>query len=150
MSACPPTKKPRRSREGFRILFPFTKGPGKDGMAASYFTLTRADLVQREPFLELPRLEPSAAAFPTKIACRGLRRGPKLSILTSMSLKNAATLALVGTLLTAALLVWRFVFDVVHVLQGLVPAVDLFSSLLFAFAAVSLTVFLYVIQKSEK
>jgi hypothetical protein len=69
---------------------------------------------------------------------------------SSMSLKNAATVALVGTLLTAALLVWRFVFDVVNVVRGLIPAADLFSSLLYAFAAVSLAVFFYIFQRSQK
>jgi len=67
-----------------------------------------------------------------------------------MSLKSAATLAFIGTLLAAALLVWTFVFDVMNVIQGLVPAVRLFSSLLYAFAAVSLAVFFYAFQKAQR
>jgi phosphoglycerol transferase MdoB-like AlkP superfamily enzyme len=67
-----------------------------------------------------------------------------------MSLKSAATLAFIGTLLAAALLVWNFVFDVMNVIQGLVPAVRLFSSLIYAFAAVSLAVFFYVSQKTQR
>ena len=35
----------------------------------------------------------------------------------SMSLKNAATLAFIGVLLAAALLVWNFVSDAVNVIQ---------------------------------
>jgi hypothetical protein len=64
-----------------------------------------------------------------------------------MTLQNAATFAFLGTLLAAALLVWNFVFDLINVIQGLVPAVRLFSSLIYAFAAVSLAVFFYVFRK---
>ena len=66
-----------------------------------------------------------------------------------MTLKSAATFAFIGTLLAAALLVWDFVFDLVNVIQGLVPAVKLFSSLIYAFAAVSLAVFFYVFRKAQ-
>jgi phosphoglycerol transferase MdoB-like AlkP superfamily enzyme len=64
-----------------------------------------------------------------------------------MTLQNAATFAFLGTLLAAALLVWNFVFDLINVIQGLVPAVRLFSSLIYAFAAVSVAVFFYVFRK---
>jgi hypothetical protein len=64
-----------------------------------------------------------------------------------MTLQNAATFAFLGTLLAAALLVWNFVFDLINVIQGLIPAVRLFSSLIYAFAAVSLAVFFYVFRK---
>jgi hypothetical protein len=67
-----------------------------------------------------------------------------------MTLKNAAVFAFIGTLLAAALLVWEFVSDLVFVVQGLVPLAKLLSSLLYAFAAVSLVVFFYVFQKSQK
>ena len=66
-----------------------------------------------------------------------------------MTLKSAATFAFIGTLLAAALLVWDFVFDLVNVIQGLVPAVKLFSSLIYAFAAVSLAVFFYAFRKAQ-
>jgi hypothetical protein len=45
-----------------------------------------------------------------------------------MTLKNAALLALVETILMTALLVWNFVFTLLNVLRDLVPAVALFSS----------------------
>jgi len=45
-----------------------------------------------------------------------------------MTLKNAALLALIGTVLMTALLVWNFVFNLLNLLRGLVPAVTLFSS----------------------
>ncbi len=44
-----------------------------------------------------------------------------------MTLKNAALLALVGTILMTVLLVWNFVFTFLNVLRDLVPAVALFS-----------------------
>ena len=50
-----------------------------------------------------------------------------------MTLKNAALLALIGTILMTVLLVWKFVFDVLNALQGLVPAITLFSSFIYAF-----------------
>jgi len=43
-----------------------------------------------------------------------------------MTLKNAALLALIGTILMTALLVWTFVFNSLNLLRGLVPAVTLF------------------------
>src|ERR1039457_3450069 len=45
-----------------------------------------------------------------------------------MTLKNAALLALIGTILMTALLVWQFVFNFLNLLRGLVPAVMLFST----------------------
>jgi hypothetical protein len=66
-----------------------------------------------------------------------------------MTLKNAAVFAFIGTLLAAALLVWDFVSDLVYVAQGLVPLAKVLSSLLYAFAAVSLAAFFYVFQKSQ-
>jgi hypothetical protein len=67
----------------------------------------------------------------------------------SMSLKNAATIAFIGTLLATALLVWDLVFDVVNVTEGLIPLVRIFPALLYAIAALSLTVFFYVFQKTR-
>lgn len=66
-----------------------------------------------------------------------------------MTLKGAAVLAFIGTLLVAALLVWDFVFTVLNVIRGLIPAVTLFSSLIYAFGAVSVTVFFYIFQKQR-
>jgi hypothetical protein len=66
-----------------------------------------------------------------------------------MTLKSAATLAFIGTLLTAALLIWDFVFDVINVVEGLIPLAKLFSSFLFALAGLSLAIFFYVFRKSQ-
>jgi hypothetical protein len=47
----------------------------------------------------------------------------------TMTLKNAALLALVGTILMTALLVWTFVSNAVNVLRGVEAPAVLFSSL---------------------
>lgn len=64
-----------------------------------------------------------------------------------MSVKGAALLAFVGTLLLAVLAVWDLLVDFVSVVRGLVPAVRLVSQLIYAFAAVTLACFFYVFQK---
>jgi len=66
-----------------------------------------------------------------------------------MTLKGAAFLAFIGTLLVTALLVWDFVFSLLNVLRGLTPAVTVFSSLIYAFGALTVTVFFYVFQKQQ-
>jgi len=66
-----------------------------------------------------------------------------------MSLKNAAALALAGTLLVTILLIVGFITDVLNVSQGLIPATKVLSSLLYAFAALTLTVFFFVFHKSQ-
>jgi len=66
-----------------------------------------------------------------------------------MTLKNAALFALIGTILMTALLVWAFVSNVLNVLRGLVPAVTLFSSFIYAFGCFSVAVFLYVFYRTQ-
>jgi hypothetical protein len=67
----------------------------------------------------------------------------------SMKLKNAALLALIGTVLMTALLVWTFVFNFLNALRGLFPAVMLFSSFIYAFGCFSVAVFLYVFHRAQ-
>src|ERR1035437_9859994 len=67
----------------------------------------------------------------------------------TMTLKNAALLALIGTVLMTVLLVWNFVFNLLNLLRGLVPAVTLFSSLVYAFGAFSVAVFFYVFHRAQ-
>ena len=67
----------------------------------------------------------------------------------TMTLKNAALLALIGTVLITALLAWTFVLNVVDVLRGLLPAVILFSSFIHAFACFCVAVFFYVFYKAQ-
>jgi hypothetical protein len=66
-----------------------------------------------------------------------------------MTLKNAAFLALIGTILVTALLTWDFVVDLLNVLNGLVPAVKLFSAIVYAFGALCVTVFFFVFHRAQ-
>jgi hypothetical protein len=66
-----------------------------------------------------------------------------------MTLKNASLLALIGTILVTALLVWDLIVNVLNVGRGLVPAVILISSLIYAFGAFSVAVFFFVFHKSQ-
>ncbi len=66
-----------------------------------------------------------------------------------MTLKNAALLALIGTILITALLVWTFVFNILNALRGLIPAVTLFSSFIYVFGCFSVTVFFYVFHREQ-
>ena len=68
----------------------------------------------------------------------------------TMTLKNAALLALVGTILMTALQVWQFVFNFLNLLRGLVPAVMLFSSFIYAFGCFSVMVFFYVFHRAQR
>jgi hypothetical protein len=67
----------------------------------------------------------------------------------AMTLKNAALQALIGTILMTALLVWTFVFNFLNVLRGLVPAVMLFSSFIYAFGCFSVAVFFYMFHRAQ-
>jgi hypothetical protein len=66
-----------------------------------------------------------------------------------MTLKNAALLALIGTILATALLVWTLVVNVLNVLRGLAPAVMLFSWFIYAFAGFSVATFFYVFHRAQ-
>jgi hypothetical protein len=66
-----------------------------------------------------------------------------------MTVKNAALLALIGTILVTALLAFDLIRNVLNAVQGLVPAVTLFSSLIYAFGAFSVAVFFFVFHKAQ-
>ena len=66
-----------------------------------------------------------------------------------MTLKNAVLLALIGTILMTALLVWTFALNLMNTVRGLLPAATMFSSLIYAFGCFSVTVFLYVFHRSQ-
>jgi hypothetical protein len=66
-----------------------------------------------------------------------------------MTLKNAALLALIGTVLMTALLLWNFALTLLNVLRDLVPAVTLFSSLIYAFGCLSVMVFFFVSHRAQ-
>jgi len=66
-----------------------------------------------------------------------------------MTLKTAALLALIGTILLTVLLVWTFVLNIVNVLRDLVPALTLFSSFIYAFGCFTVAVFFYVFHRAQ-
>ena len=66
-----------------------------------------------------------------------------------MSMKSAALLAFLGTVLLCVLVVWNLVVDTVSVARGLIPAVRLVSQVVYAFAAVMLACFFWVFQKQS-
>jgi hypothetical protein len=68
----------------------------------------------------------------------------------TMTLKNAALLALVGTILMTVLLVWNFVFTFLNVLRDLVPAVTLFQSFIYAFGSFTVAGFFFVFHRAQR
>jgi sterol desaturase/sphingolipid hydroxylase (fatty acid hydroxylase superfamily) len=59
----------------------------------------------------------------------------------TMTLKTAALVALIGTILATVFLTWTFVMTVLNVLRGLAPAVMLFPWFVYAVACFSVAVF---------
>jgi hypothetical protein len=68
----------------------------------------------------------------------------------TMTLKNAALLALVGTILMTVLLVWNFVSNVVNVLRGVEAPVALFASFIYAFGCFTVMVFFFVFHRAQQ
>jgi hypothetical protein len=66
-----------------------------------------------------------------------------------MTLKNTALLALVGMVLVTILLIAGLISDVSGVVQGLIPAMRLLTSIINAFAGLSVAVFLYAFHKAQ-
>ena len=67
----------------------------------------------------------------------------------TMTLKNAALLALVGTNLLTILLLAHLIIDILAVAGGVVPALRLVASLIYALASVSLAVFFWVFFRAQ-
>ena len=67
-----------------------------------------------------------------------------------MTLKNAAVLALIGMALLSALLIAAFVKNLVAVASDAIPIFVLLSSLVHAFAAVSVAMFFYFFQRAQR
>ncbi|MEO8025916.1 MAG: hypothetical protein ABI823_05565 [Bryobacteraceae bacterium] len=66
-----------------------------------------------------------------------------------MTLKNAAFLALIGSALAALLLTLAFITDLMGVIDGIVPILVMVRALVYAFSALSVTIFFYVFQRSQ-
>jgi hypothetical protein len=67
-----------------------------------------------------------------------------------MTLKNATALAFVGMLLMSLLLLAGFIRDLLSFVRDVIPTLRLLASLIYLFAAFSVTVFLYVFHRSQQ
>ena len=68
---------------------------------------------------------------------------------STMSLKTASFLALIGTILLTALLAWDFVRDLMNIAGGLVAPVMVFRSVIYLVAALTVSVFFYTFHKAQ-
>jgi len=66
-----------------------------------------------------------------------------------MSLKNAALLALIGTILLTVLLAASFISTVLEVMRDVIPAMALLTSLVHVFTSLSVLVFFYVFYRAQ-
>ena len=66
-----------------------------------------------------------------------------------MTMRSAASLALLGAVLVTILLVVGFVRDLLNVVRGIIPALKLVTSFIYAFAGVGAVVFLCVFRKAQ-
>jgi hypothetical protein len=66
-----------------------------------------------------------------------------------MTLKGAALLAFIGTVLITIFLTWTFVFHVLNVVRGAEPPVVLFASFVYAFGCFTLAVFFFIFHRAQ-
>jgi hypothetical protein len=66
-----------------------------------------------------------------------------------MSLKNAAFLALIGTILLTVLVAAQFIRTVLGVMRDVIPAMTLLTSLVHLFAILTVLVFFYVFYRKQ-
>jgi hypothetical protein len=66
---------------------------------------------------------------------------------SGMSVRNAAFLAFAGMILVSALRTFALFSDLFAIVRGLIPAIQLFTSLIYTFASLCVTVFFYVFYK---
>jgi hypothetical protein len=67
-----------------------------------------------------------------------------------MNLKSVGFLALVGMILLTVLLIADFINLFVGVMRDIVPVVMLLRSLIYAFASLAVTVFLWVFYRGQR
>ncbi len=68
----------------------------------------------------------------------------------NMTLKNAAFLALIGTTVVTIMQIAVWIRDVMAVVQGLIPADSLLAASIYAFGALTVTVFFWVFYKAQR
>ena len=90
-----------------------------------------------------------ATAVPLLESLSALAEGAQNIHTLSMSLKNAAFLALVGMILVTILLIAVLIGDALAVVRGLIPVMRVLTSLVYAFASLSVVVFLYAFYKAQ-
>jgi hypothetical protein len=66
-----------------------------------------------------------------------------------MTLKNAAFLAMIGTILATVERLYNLISAIVNVTQGLVPAVNLIPLLIYAFTSLTIAVFFFVFHRQS-
>jgi len=66
-----------------------------------------------------------------------------------MNLKSAAFLAAIGLIILTALMLYDLFANVAEVLRGLIPAVVLFRSAIYAFAGITVTIFFFAFYKRQ-
>ena len=66
-----------------------------------------------------------------------------------MSLKNAALLALIGTILLTVLVLAHFITTISGVIRDVIPAMALLTSLVHLFASLTVVVFFYVFYRKQ-
>ncbi len=67
----------------------------------------------------------------------------------SMTLKNAALLALIGTLLTALLQTYHLVLTALNIARGLIPLMALPAQFIYTFGTFTLFVFFLVYHRAQ-
>lgn len=66
-----------------------------------------------------------------------------------MTLKNAASLALIGTLLLTILAAADFIATLLGVVRGFIASMTLLRSLIYLIASLTVTVFFYVFNRAQ-
>jgi hypothetical protein len=66
-----------------------------------------------------------------------------------MTVKGAALLAFIGTILITALLTWTFVNSVLNVLRNVEAPVVLLSSFIYAFGCFTVAVFFFTFHRAQ-
>jgi hypothetical protein len=66
-----------------------------------------------------------------------------------MTLKNAATLALIGSLVVTIVLALDFVNTILGIARDLIPMMAVLRSLAYFFASLCVTVFFYVFTRTQ-
>ena len=97
-----------------------------------------------------PFIKPGASCGLWRAFLWAVAPGPENLHTFDMTLKNAAFLAFVGMALATALLPFELIENVLNVVRGLIPAVRVFSSLIFTFAAFCVAVFFFVFQRAQR